>query len=121
MSFIGSTRARAPLDSLTRGAAEDFVRRVGERYLVGAAILFGSRARGTHSVDSDADIAIVLEGPKIKGSAPLLDMAGIAFDVFLETGILVEALPLWRDEFERPETYSNPTLIENIRREGVAL
>jgi hypothetical protein len=48
-------------------------------------------------------------------------MAGIAFDVMMETGVLVEALPLWADELKRPEAFSNPGLIENIRREGLRL
>ena len=48
-------------------------------------------------------------------------MAGIAFDVMLETGILVEALPLWGGEMEHPERFSNPALIRTIQREGVAL
>jgi hypothetical protein len=39
----------------------------------------------------------------------------------LETGILVEALPLWEDEIARPESSRNPALIETIRREGVRL
>jgi uncharacterized protein len=63
----------------------------------------------------------VLEGRSGDRTAAALDMAGIAFDVLLETGVLVEALPLWQDEFNRPERFSNPTLIENIRREGVRL
>ena len=48
-------------------------------------------------------------------------MASIAFDVMLEIGILVEALPLWRDQLECPERFSNPALIANIRREGLTL
>lgn len=48
-------------------------------------------------------------------------MADIAFDVMLETGILVMALPLWEEEFEHPKRFSNPGLIHNIRREGVRL
>jgi hypothetical protein len=31
------------------------------------------------------------------------------------------ALPLWESEWEHPETFNNPDLIENIRREGVRL
>ena len=42
-------------------------------------------------------------------------------DVLLETEILVSPLPIWEDEWEHPETASNPRLLENIRREGVAL
>ncbi|WP_370645097.1 nucleotidyltransferase [Mycetohabitans sp. B6] len=45
----------------------------------------------------------------------------MAFDVLLETGVLVEALPLWEDEMEHPELFSNPALIRNIHREGIAL
>jgi predicted nucleotidyltransferase len=83
--------------------------------------LFGSRARGTHTAESDADIAVVLEGTTGNRYAVGGDMAGIAFDVMMETGVLVEALPLWADELKRPEAFSNPALIENIRREGLRL
>ena len=50
-----------------------------------------------------------------------VEMAGVAFDVLLETEILVSPLPIWEDEWEHPEIASNPRLLENIRREGVAL
>ena len=50
-----------------------------------------------------------------------LRMADIAFDIMLETGILVEALPLWEDEWEHPEHFSNPALIDRIRHEGMRL
>ena len=52
-------------------------------------------------------------------TAAALDMAGIAFEVMLDTGVLVEALPLWDDELKRPETFSNPALIHAIQREGL--
>lgn len=39
----------------------------------------------------------------------------------LETGVMVEALPLWSGEIEQPHIYSNPGLIENILREGIRL
>ncbi|WP_295439097.1 nucleotidyltransferase [uncultured Thiodictyon sp.] len=48
-------------------------------------------------------------------------MAGIAFDVMLETGVLVDPIPLWEEEWNYPERFSNPALIANIRRDGVAL
>jgi hypothetical protein len=63
----------------------------------------------------------VLEGTTGNRYAVGGDMAGIAFDVMMETGVLVEALPLWADELKRPEAFSNPALIENIRREGLRL
>lgn len=109
------------VDSDTRQAARAFLDRISMRYAISEAILFGSRARRTHRPDSDADIAIVIRGPHGKRSTAAIDMAGVAFDVLLETGILVEALPLWEDEIIHPEHFNNPDLIENIRREGIRL
>jgi hypothetical protein len=48
-------------------------------------------------------------------------MAGIAFDVLMETGIMVQGFPLWPEELARPETFSNPPFIENILRDGIHL
>ncbi|WP_228125130.1 nucleotidyltransferase family protein [Candidatus Methylospira mobilis] len=109
------------VDVDTARTAEAFMRRINDRYAVSQAILFGSRARHTHSPDSDADIAVVLRGDHGKRSTVAMDMAGIAFEVLLDTGLLVEALPLWEDELAHPEHFSNPALIENIRKEGIRL
>jgi len=109
------------VDTETARAADAFLRRIVGRYPVSRAILFGSRAREVHGPESDADIAVILPGEHGRRVPIALDMAGVAFDVLLETGVLVEALPLWEDEMEHPELFSNPTLIENIRREGIPL
>jgi len=113
--------AKQQLDQDTGRAARAFMRRLEGRYAVRQAFLFGSRARGAHSPDSDADIAVVLNGARGDRTAAALDMAGIAFDVLLETGVLVEALPLWEEEMRSPELFSNPGLIQSIAREGVRL
>ncbi|MFM9852308.1 MAG: nucleotidyltransferase domain-containing protein [Sphingomonadaceae bacterium] len=109
------------LDPKTVRAAHVFMQRIERRFAIEQAILFGSRARQTHIEDSDADIAVIIEGQPGKRSAAALEMAGVAFDVLLETGILIEALPLWHTEFEHPETFSNPALIHAIQRDGVVL
>lgn len=109
------------LDADTERAARALMDRVAQCYSVERAILFGSRARNTHASDSDADIAVVLNGPRGKRSTAAIDMAGMAFDVMLETGILVDALPLWGGEMEHPEQFSNPALIYAIQRDGVVL
>jgi len=108
----------SPAESETMGAAREFVRRVSVRYSVKAALLFGSRARGTHRADSDVDVAVLLRGPRGKLMDTSLEMADIAFDVLLETNVYIQPLPIWEDEWEHPETHSNPRLLENIRREG---
>ena len=110
-----------PLDIPTRRAAQAFLARLSGQYDLSEAVLFGSRARRTHREDSDADIAVVLRGVPGRRVDAALDMAGIAFDVMLETGVLIEAIPLWEDEWAHPENFNNHALIENIRRDGVYL
>lgn len=109
------------MDSRTQMAARKFLQKASRRYNITGAFLFGSRARGSFRPDSDADIAVLLHGAKQPRVDTALEMAGIAFDVMMETGVLIEALPLWEDEWEHPEHFNNPALIENIRQEGLRL
>ncbi|MBI2292888.1 MAG: nucleotidyltransferase domain-containing protein [Betaproteobacteria bacterium] len=109
------------IDPGTERAVRAFIVRVAGQYDLAGAVLFGSRARGNFQPGSDADIAVLLHGVPGRRVDAALKMADIAFDVMLETGVLVEAIPLWEDEWEHPERFSNPALIENIRREGVRL
>jgi predicted nucleotidyltransferase len=110
-----------PLDSAITHAARVFADAVAGRFDVSEVRLFGSRARGTHRPDSDVDVAVVLGGSRGDLLATKLAMADIAFDAMLETGLLVEPLPIWLDEWIRPETHGNPRLLENIAREGVSI
>jgi predicted nucleotidyltransferase len=110
-----------PIDAATARAAQAFMMRIAPHYPVQQALLFGSRARGTHTAESDADIAIILQGTQGTRATTAIEMAGVAFEVMLETGILVEALPLWVSEWEHPEHFNNPALITTITREGIAL
>lgn len=96
-----------------------FLALISERYDMAGAIVFGSRARGTHRPDSDADVAVLLRGEHLRFLTTKLAMADVAFDVLLETGIAISPLPVWLDEWEHPETYLNPTLLGNIAREGI--
>lgn len=113
--------AKPVLDTVTEHAARAFMRRLEGKYPAIAGLLFGSRARGDHRADSDADIAVILQGERGDRFAAVIDMAGIAVDVLQETGILVQALPLWESELKRPELFSNPSMIEKIKREGLRL
>jgi len=109
------------LDPDTERAARMFVDRIAARYDMAGAILFGSRARRTHRPDSDADVAVLLRGEHARFLPIKLAMADVAFDVMLETGIRVQPLPVWIDEWEHPERHPNPRLLVNIAKEGVRL
>ena len=115
---------RPALDAETERATRVFLKRLEGKYPIVDAILYGSRARGDHTSESDADIAVILKGERGERrdrTAASLDMAGLAFDVMMETGVMVQGLPLWETELARPETFTNPALINNILREGVHL
>jgi uncharacterized protein len=81
--------------------------------------VFGSRARQDHRSFSDVDVAIILSGASKDRVSVALSMADVAFDVMLDTGILVEALPLWEQEWRDPNGFFNPALIERIKQEGI--
>lgn len=113
--------AGCAIDAETERAARVFLAKLQGRYPVIEGILYGSRARGDHRPDSDADIAVILKGQRGDRSKVAGDLAGIEFHVLMETGVMVQGLPLWEDELARPDTFTNPALIENILREGVHL
>lgn len=108
-------------DSDTDRAARAFVERISGEYELAGVVLFGSRARRSYHPGSDVDLAVLLHGVPGHRVDAALKMADIAFDVMLETGVLIEAIPLWEDEWKHPQRFSDPALIENIRREGVRL
>jgi predicted nucleotidyltransferase len=115
------TLTEHPIDSATRKTAFAFLDKAAKAFTVKGAILFGSRAKGEFRADSDADIAVVLPGNRGQFMAAKLALADMAFDVLLETGIRVQPLPVWEDEWAHPESYSNPALLRNIESDGVRL
>lgn len=110
-----------PPDAATVHAVKTFMQRLEGKYPVIESILYGSRARGDHMPESDADLALVLKGEKSDRYKLVRDLGGVEFDVMLDTGILIHALPLWEDEFEQPELFSNPALVRNILRDGIRI
>jgi predicted nucleotidyltransferase len=109
------------LDAPSLHAARVFLRLLGGRYPIRNVIAFGSRVRGDHHPESDLDLAIVLEGPPGNRFGVVIDFAGIAFDAMIETGVLVQALPVWAEEFDMVAPFTNPAMIEAVKCEGIVL
>jgi antitoxin ChpS len=64
---------------------------------------------------------VILKDPPQPVLSTALEMADAAYDILLETGINISPIPVWLNEWEFPETHSNPTLLKNIAKEGVRL
>lgn len=79
--------------------------------------LFGSRARGDHKPDSDADIAVVLHGLE-SASAEKMPLTDLAYDVIVETGVHVQAWPVSETHWNDPAMHTNPPLVRNMRADG---
>ena len=109
------------IDAETLSATHAFMAVVADHYDVMGAILFGSRARKSHRPDSDADVAVLLHGQPGRFVATKLAMDDLAYEVLLNTGIRIQPLPVWEEEWKHPEVYSNPRLLINIEREGIRL
>ncbi len=50
------------IDRETEEAVRRFLSLIAERFDIAGAIVYGSRARGTHRPESDADVAVLLKG-----------------------------------------------------------
>ena len=85
------------------------------------ALLFGSQARGSAHAGSDTDVAVMLGGEPGDFVATKLALDDVAYDVLLDSGIRIQPLPIWEREWAHPDQSSNPRLLANIAREGMAL
>ena len=111
--------AATSIDLATQAAVKQFASKVARDYPLTQTILFGSRARGDAHDESDADVALILSGqtqPFIKTKMALSDLA---YDVLLDTGIVIQGLPIWESQWAAPEAYTNPHLLHNVKRDGV--
>lgn len=107
------------LNPATQRAAQLFLTLVGHDFDVLGGIVFGSQARGQGRADSDTDMAVLLRGPHAMLYDTTMQLSDKSFDVMLDTGVCIQALPIWEDWWNDPKTFNNPALIENIKREGI--
>jgi predicted nucleotidyltransferase len=109
------------IDRETAHALQCFLAKIADRFDLAGAILYGSRARGTHRPDSDADVVVLLRGEHRRVLPTTLAMSDLAYDVLLDTGINISPLPVWLDEWEHPSEAPNPALLREIARDGIRL
>jgi predicted nucleotidyltransferase len=83
--------------------------------------LFGSRARDDHGPFSDADVVVVLDDEDWNLFDEKRQLARLAYDAIVETGVHVQGWPVSRSAWEQPLTHANPALIRNMQRDARGL
>lgn len=120
------------VDPLIRESIELFIQSVDAdpQANYSQMILFGSRARGDHHEESDVDVAIIVpDDEKLTEKYLQGDLLSRFFrhyyDVMLRPNIndflFFNLIPILEHHFNHPETYSNPSLIREIHRDGIKL
>ena len=121
----GSADPYAPPDDETvQRALEAYARAVRELYgsRVKGVYLFGSRARGDHKPESDADVAVVLaDDGGWDFWAEHRRLSDLGYDTLMESGADVQGWPIRMSEWNNPQVHSNPQLVHAIQVDGVAI
>jgi antitoxin ChpS len=113
------TISELSLEPNTRTALEAFhiriLNRFGER--LRGLVLFGSRARGDHRPDSDADVAVFLD--RIDDPiAAQMDIAEDSYAVFLSHELFIEPW-VFRGAPEHPDRSRAAHLLDAVEAEGI--
>ena len=108
------------LDPDTEGAVRAFLARIPADIRLDRAILYGSRARGEHRPDSDADLALILHERGNDGQTLML-LAGLAWYVFLDTGIMIQPVPIAIEDWLHPDDFLRPGFLRTVEREGIVM
>jgi predicted nucleotidyltransferase len=83
--------------------------------------LFGSRARGDHSPESDADVAVVLADGDWRVWDEKMRLADIEYDIIVDSGVEPQGWPVSESEWRHPEMHENPALVRAMRRDAIRL
>ena len=106
-----------PISSNEKKALNELRAELVENYRLLDLRLFGSKARGTDSHDSDLDVMIVLEdsSPSIE-----LEIDDLIFEINLKYNCFITALYFSRKELELGPLVESP-IYKKILQEGIAL
>jgi uncharacterized protein len=91
----------------------------GERLL--GLYLFGSRARGDHSPESDADIAVVLADGEWRFWDEKLRLVDFGFEVGRDTRLYIQPWPFRAREWEEPDRSTDAALVRAAKADARAL
>lgn len=107
-------------DAVVDRALRDFAHEVRRTYggRLKGLYLFGSRARGDHTAESDADVAVVLADGDWRVWDEKMRLADIEYDIIVDTGVEPQGWPVSESEWRNPELHDNPPLVRAMRRDA---
>lgn len=80
-------------------------------------VLFGSRARGDATAESDVDVLVILAGGAAQPEEDLRRASAMIADLSLSYDVVVSCVYVSPEQFEREQS----PLMLNVRREGLVL
>jgi len=105
----------------SEGAVRLFLDRLPSDVRLERAMLFGlARAVGEAKPDSDTDLALILHEHGNDGKT-LGMLSGLAYHVFLDTGIMIQPVPIAIEDWLDPEGFMRPGFLKNVEQEGIVL
>ena len=107
------------LTPIEEDVLHDFVATLADRFADNylRSYLFGSKARGDFTKDSDLDVAVVLKHADYRTKCAVIDLA---YEELLKTDVEISPLVFSQDEYERQRREGFP-IIGEIERDMVAL
>ena len=120
---IDPTLLEPPDDATVAKALQEFAALVRAHYgeRVRGLYLFGSRARGDHTPESDADVAVVLADDGWRYWDEKMQLSDLSYEMLLNDGAYIQAWPVTITAWDAPDTYRNPSLIRAMQRDGKAI
>jgi predicted nucleotidyltransferase len=100
------------LDPVTENAVRNFLARIPADIQVERAILYGSRARGEHRPDSDADVALIVRELGGAGRTSMR-LADLAYYSYVDTGIMVQPVAIAIEDWLNPEEFPRPGFLRS--------
>lgn len=114
---------RPPTEEEVGHALRRFAAAVRARYgsRLRGLYLFGSRARGDHKPDSDADVAIILADGDWRFWDEKMSLVDLAFDIGVDHRLYLQPWPFSESEWREPERSRRAGLLHSARRDAQAL
>lgn len=112
-----------PDDETVAKALQDFAAAVRRHYgdRLRGLYLFGSRARGDHTPESDADVAVVLADGNWRYWDEKMQLSDLSYDSLIETGADIQGWPVRQSEWDKPDLHRNPQLVQAMLQDGKLL